>query len=355
MNTRTFVALAVAGLAISAFAEEFSASPVNNAVARFEFDNDSVFGSDDAFSAGWSLQYHGAIEDTWRGPLAPFLANSGILGDDGAGGRVVRRSMGITQLIATPEDLSIAELQPDDVPYAGVLGVYHAWAAYDNRRLAAVQLYAGYMGPDSCAEDVQKFVHNDMGLSDADPKGWDNQLDKEWLGNVNLAWRWKLFAPADDRYQSGRWASDLSVGGQLAAGNAAQFADAQVECRFGPNLPMGFTPIPDPPPRGVALDPVYPSAAAPGMSSKAWHGYLSIILRGTAIDELIVREGGNTANGLYHPGAEDADSVITEAIVGLHLAWGRYTLHLTGFRMISGEAASHSDSDWLNLSLDRRF
>lgn len=323
------------------------------AMVRFEFDNDSAFGSDDAFTAGWSLHVHSGLKDEWHGPLASLLAKSGLLGDDGEGGRVVRRSFGLTQLMSSPNDLAIAELQPDDAPYAGVLGVHGSWAAYDNRRLTALQLYFGCMGPCSGAEQVQKFVHNDLGLGE-DPQGWDNQLDTEWLGNVNFAGKLKLFAPEEDRYQPGRWASDFSVGGQVGAGNAARFVDAQLEYRLGWGLPMGFTHIPDPPPRGVALDPVYHPAGAPATPKGAWRGYLSVVLRGTAIDEVAVLAGGPTANGQHHPGA-DGDDTITEALVGLHVGRSGYAFHLTYYRSLSGEEASHSDSDWLNLSLERRF
>lgn len=323
------------------------------AMVRFEYDNDSAFGSDDAFTAGWSLQFHSGLEDEWHGPLASLLAKFKLFGDDGEGGRVVRRSFGLTQLMSSPDDLTIAELQPDDAPYAGVLGVYGSWAAYDNRRLTALQLYVGCMGPCSGAEQVQKFVHNDLGLGE-DPQGWDNQLDTEWLGNVNFAWKGKLFAPEEDRYRPGRWASDFSLGGQVGAGNAARFVDAQLEYRVGWGLPMGFTHIPDPAPRGVVLDPVYHPVGARATPRGAWRGYLSVVLRGIALDEVVVLDGGPTANGLRHPGA--GDDTISEALVGLHVGRSDYAFHFTYFRLLSGEEeAIHSDSDWLNFSFERRF
>ena len=47
-------------------------------------------------------------------------------------GRIARWAWGITQLIITPEDVTIAAPQPDDAPWAGLLGGYVSWAAYDN-------------------------------------------------------------------------------------------------------------------------------------------------------------------------------------------------------------------------------
>jgi hypothetical protein len=323
------------------------------AMVRFEFDNDSPFGSDDAFTAGWSLQLHSGLTEEWDGPFGSLLAKTNLFGDDDEGGRIVRRSFGLTQLMSSPNDLEIEELQPDEPPYAGVLGIHGSWSAYDNRRLTALQLYVGCMGPCSGAEHVQKFVHNDLGLGE-DPQGWDNQLDTEWLGNVNFAWKWKVFAPAEDRYQPGRWANDFAVGGQLGAGNAATYADAQLEYRLGLGLPMGFTHIPDQAPRGVILDPLYVPASERAQPKRAWRGYLSAVLRGIAMDEVIVIDGGRTTNGLHHPGAEDNDT-ISEALVGLHVGRLGYTFHFTYSRVLTGEEGIHSDSAWLNFSFERRF
>jgi hypothetical protein len=323
---------------------------------RFQLDNDSALGSDDAFTSGWSLQVHSGLQDRWRGPLASLLAKSWVFDDDGEGGRVVRHSFGLTQLMSTPRELSIAELQPNDAPYAGVLGVHSSWAAFDNRRLAALQLYFGCMGPYSGAEQTQKFVHNTLNLG-VDPRGWDNQLETEWLANVSLAWKRKLLAPAEDRYRPGCWATDLAVGGQLGAGNAARYADAQIDWRLGCGLPMGFTHIPDPVPRGVALDPVYHSIGAPVAHRSGWRGYLSVVLRGVVMGDVAVLEGGRTENGLHHPGAagDNGDDLISEALVGLHVGRSDYAIHITYVGLVSGEEATHSDSDWLSFSVERRL
>jgi hypothetical protein len=72
------------------------------------------------------------------------------------------------------------------------------------------------------------------------------------------------------------------------------------------------------------------------------------------MDDIVVRDGGDTENGFYHPGADDEDTM-TEAIVGVHVGTDRCALHLSGIRMLSGESANHSDADWLNLSLDWYF
>src|SRR5262249_44291502 len=102
---------------------------------RFEFDNDTFLGSDDAFSAGWSFQVHSRLDDTWHPNYAKWIGRFPGLGDDGRGGRIVRWAAGIGQMIITPKDISIATPQPNDAPWAGVLTASTSWSAYDNQRL----------------------------------------------------------------------------------------------------------------------------------------------------------------------------------------------------------------------------
>lgn len=327
--------------------------PRTRHMVRFEFDNDTFIGSDDAFTAGWSLQLHSPMYDTWDETAPAWIGSLPGLGDDGKGGRVVRWSVGITQIIVSPNDLSIAEPQPDDSPWAGILGIYGSLSSYDNRRLTAVQLYFGCMGPCSQAEDVQKFVHEDLGRG-VPPKGWANQLDTKILGNVNLARSYKLWAPPESAYAPGRWAADVAVGGQVGLGNFATFARAQLEVRFGPSVPMGFTHVPDAPALGIALDPLYPgSDPSPG---RKWRAYGSVIVRSSYFLYLAPAEGGRTANGGYHPGV-DLNHGQPELLVGLHVGRAPVALHATYYRYLLGpeQIGRSSSLDWGNISLEIRF
>jgi hypothetical protein len=92
----------------------------------------------------------------------------------------------------------IAAAQPGDAPWAGLLGGHVSWAAYDGQRLAALQVYVGFVGPRSRAESAQKFVHVDLGFGEK-PEGWPNQLENDTLVNLNyelppqdLDWRGAL-------------------------------------------------------------------------------------------------------------------------------------------------------------------
>src|SRR6266850_2126324 len=171
-------------------------SPWDLKLFRFEFDNDTFLGSDDAFTAGWSFQVHSRVMDRWNPAFAGWIGKLPGLGDDGQGRRVARWAFALSQIILTPEDISIAAPQPNDTPWAGILGASGTWSSYDNKRLGAMQLYLGCMGPCSQAEHVQKFVHEDLGFGET-PEGWANQLSNKPLTNLK---GWRFYFNLTGRY-----------------------------------------------------------------------------------------------------------------------------------------------------------
>ena len=105
-----------------AVADEASAKdPRRLRLFRLEFDNDTYIGSDDGFTAGWGLQLHSRLMDRWGPKTKGWIGRLPGLGDDGTGGRIVRWAGGFGQTILTPSDIEVAEPQPDDVPWAGIL------------------------------------------------------------------------------------------------------------------------------------------------------------------------------------------------------------------------------------------
>jgi outer membrane protein LpxR len=321
---------------------------------RFEFDNDSFLGSDDAFSAGWSVQVHSRLDDTWHPGYAKWIGRFPGLGDDGKGGRIVRWAVGVGQIIITPTDISIETPQPDDAPWAGILGAAVSWSAYDNQRLGALQFLLGCMGPCSGAESVQKFIHNDLGFGEP-PEGWDNQLVNQALANVNYEYRYKVVADDPDDYMPGRFANDFSVAGQVGLGNLATFMWAQAEYRFGWGVPMGFTKAPDVPGLGIMLDPVYFDPVGPRPVVSPWRSYFTLVGRATYYNYLAPAEGGETVNGGEHPGFDTKPGRL-QALVGYHLARVPFAFHLTYFRYFNqADTGVDSAIDWINLSFEYRF
>lgn len=319
---------------------------------RLEFDDDSFLGSDDGFSAGWSVQVHSPMRGRWAPGLAGWIGRFPGLHDDTAGGRVVRWSWGVTQLIVTPHDVTSAAPQAGDAPWAGLFGGYVSWAAYDNRRLAALQAYVGCVGPCSQADVAQKLVHNDLHLGDA-PRGWPNQLDDHILLNLNYEYRRKLWSGrAPDESRRGR--KDISVGAQAGIGSFATYAEAWIEYRFGWDLPAGFTELADPPAFGIALDPLYPDEDGPGAPERSWRPYFTIVARLRAIARFAGTESGPTQNGRFYvkvgPAPRDR-----QVIVGVHFAKLPLAFHLSYYRYFDDAVIGSSRLDWVNVSFERRF
>ena len=348
------VLLTAAVPAVSAAAQDTDLR--NLSVVRFDFDNDVLLGKDNSYTAGWSLQWHSRLNDVWGPGYAKSIGRVPGLGDGGRGGPITRLAVGISQVIITPKNVGIAAPQPNDAPWAGMLGAAMSWSAYDNRRMAALQVYAGCMGPCSAAEPVQKFVHGDLGLGPV-PKGWDNQLVNRALFNVNYEYRYKLFVDRPARYFTpGRFAHDLSVGSHVGLGNVETLIWGQVEYRFGWGLPLGFTKAPDPPGWGIMLDPVYVDPTTPPPSrTRRLRAYFSLMGRVAHVTHMALAEGGKTVNGGEQPKLRPYPGRYV-TLAGLHVARLPFAVHVTEYRYYrQGRSGIAGSSDWINLSFEYRF
>jgi len=358
-TTLALLLLAIVWLPITAGAketDEHARQREGTRMLRFEFDNDAPLGSDNAFSAGWSLQYHSAASDTWnktsggkqrKGPAAWFGTLVPGLQDDGVGGRMVRLGFGLSQVIQTPEDIQNSDPQPDDIPWVGTIGLNATLQSFDDERYTGFQIYAGCLGPCSYAEQTQKFVHNDLGFGEP-PEGWDNQIDNTFLVNLGYSVRRKL--ASNGNQMTKKFASDLSLGGQLGLGNYWLGADATIETRLGWGVPTGFTDIPDMPGRSVMMD------SSPSRPLKGLSFYFSLVARGSAIGYSELFEGGDTKNGGNHPGV-DYNNFMYQFMPGAHLGYNQFMFHLTYYhfpqKVFSGDLPS--TMDWFNFSLEYRW
>jgi hypothetical protein len=162
-------------------AEDELAADAEWGVLTFQYENDMLAGTDKYYTNGVRLSYTSpALRDQipWAADALEWLYPF----DPGAGARL---HVSLGQNMFTPSDIEIAELIPDDRPYAGWL--YAGIALNVEARqdffgkqfnwIDALEMELGVVGPASLAEETQKFVHDLIGSPE--PKGWDNQLENE--------------------------------------------------------------------------------------------------------------------------------------------------------------------------------
>lgn len=132
----------------------------------------------------------------------------------------------LTQNMYTPKDISNPDFQPYDRPWAGwmYLSVFKTW--YGNHSEVFIEEEAGMTGPDSMAEETQKWFHKMIGS--ADPQGWKYQVPNHF-GDL-LVYRF-TYKPLDSKY----FAIDPYAG--VVVGNLDDNAYIGLNVYAGYNLP----------------------------------------------------------------------------------------------------------------------
>jgi hypothetical protein len=140
------------------------------------------------------------------------------------------------QNIFTPEDLSLADPDPDDLPYAGWL--YGGARLYreSERVLDRVEMKLGIVGPLSGADAIQRWWHALHWFGGVPPQGWPHQLKNE-PGLVLSGQRiWRV--PLADTFID----AELLPEANVSLGNIFTYAGAGASLRLGRNLAVDWGP-----------------------------------------------------------------------------------------------------------------
>lgn len=202
------------------------------------FENDIFYHTDRDYTNGVQIAWTTPPDQNWD--LATKTARwLPFFGQEGE----VRTSYSIGQNIYTPSNLHLTDPDPSDRPYAGLLylglGIINETPDHGDgsvRQLDQAELDLGVVGPDSLAENSQKFVHRI--INDTIPQGWDYQLHNEpaLVLKDEKTWKfssWKVLGFSFD--------VDPHVG--AAVGNVYDFVNAGAMARFGFNLPDDYGPV----------------------------------------------------------------------------------------------------------------
>lgn len=142
------------------------------------------------------------------------------------------------QKMFTPRDTAETELIRDDRPYVGwtyFTTAYHRRndASEEISFMDTVELQLGIIGPQSYAEDTQKFVHR---VRDLDiPNGWNHQLENEVGLAIVFERKWLLHPAKEKAFDY----STIAHAG-VALGNVFSYGNAGMELRLGWHIPKDF-------------------------------------------------------------------------------------------------------------------
>jgi len=143
-------------------------------------------------------------------------------------------SLSFGQNIYTPADIERKDLIEDDRPYAGVSYFSFAFHRKKGQSMDTLEFVLGIVGPHSCAEQMQRFVHSLFKFTD--PKGWDHQLKDEIVFAVVFDRKWK-FLHLSEKKKIG-YDMLAHLGGSL--GNLMTAAVTGFQFRIGWNIPGDF-------------------------------------------------------------------------------------------------------------------
>lgn len=154
----------------------------------------------------------------------------------------IRQGFALSHAIFTPEDISRVEPDPDDRPYAAWL--YASATAVATTPLSqtsmvqdVLQINLGVIGPAAGGEFIQREWHTL--IDEADPKGWDSQLENE-LGIEIIAQRMRKFEGQDGLPFGLK--TDYALHGGAALGNVRTYAALGGMARLGWDLDADFGP-----------------------------------------------------------------------------------------------------------------
>ena len=181
------------------------------------------------------IQFSSRSKQDTRGKLTRSLTNGACRLFGCGDARFLFTQHNLGQLMYTPGHITVAEPQPFDRPWAGLLYTERQWLflAPDGEALTTLTAQAGVTGKLSLAEHTQKFFHELF--DDRMPQGWDNQIGNTLAVLVSAERRsaWPLLsgdlAGGVRLHTAGHW--------RLAAGSIMSYAAGGVSVTIGKNLP----------------------------------------------------------------------------------------------------------------------
>lgn len=99
-------------------------------------------------------------------------------------GELTAGKFAVNNEMYTPSDLRTDQIVENENPYGGVTSFMLTRINENDATRLSTTLEVGVSGEWSGTEQLQRFVHRDLGFG-ADPQGWDNQIGAEPIVNLN--------------------------------------------------------------------------------------------------------------------------------------------------------------------------
>ena len=204
-------------------------SYINAQTIILDVENDVLVNEDYDYTHGTIITYIG-------NPIFPKSIFDFIMKEE-----VYSIQHSIFQFIYTPEHIDVAELQPNDRPWAGWSGYQNLSSYQNDKRNIKLGYQIGIIGPYSYSENSQKTIHE--WIDSTEPLGWANQIDTHLALNVLGEYQYRLV----DRKNY-----DLTGSTYSLLGTSHVLGGVSLLNRIGWNIPDGFDDISaEPIPRGT--------------------------------------------------------------------------------------------------------
>lgn len=199
---------------------------IHNVMFRVQEDNDFINlrgkGTDEAYTNGIRLEIFYVNNNASFIPHFKVFPNAGPNSEN-------THSWGIAQLMYTPRNISTAEPDPNDFPYAGVFLVSRSLHSVNPIKQISfnTQIEIGFTGPISFAKEAQIAIHRLIKYQR--PMGWEHQLPAQGIVNLNFAFETKII-------RTPKWIEVIG-GTQISVGNFLDNIALQSQVIFGKMKP----------------------------------------------------------------------------------------------------------------------
>lgn len=213
--------------------------PVAASTLALSWDNDLLVGSDGRYTNGVRLSFVGDTHDDCGeqgGAVCTVARGLDLLpGIDAAANRHAV-TVSLEQAMITPSDITRAQPDFNDLPYAGLTNLEVGLFSWDDDFMVGYGFRLGVLGPDSLADKAQKWVHKITGSDE--PKGWDEQLGQDLIGGVWVSGTQRLLR----RVSAGGIETEAGYAWGIDANNFLGNAQVGGFLRVGRNLPQNLIP-----------------------------------------------------------------------------------------------------------------